>query len=185
MEDFKYYTMNRKGDEAYPLIRVADLDYNPDKTIKQLHLEFNGTVPKNPVMVDYLSGPYDFVTKRIAEVMKAMNMRHVQFIPIELTDNKGNTIDDYVAISVKANNIKALDMEEFDYEINEDDEDDLWISKIVLDKEVLSKIPLNERLGFCLREAPGYRLYHKSVIDVIQSFDPTGVYYVNIEDYVI
>jgi len=36
-----------------------------------------------------------------------------------------------------------------------------------------------------LREAPGYYLYHQTVVDAIMALNPTGMYFQDIEDYEI
>jgi hypothetical protein len=171
-KDFEYYVMRRKGDQAYPLIRVV----NEDSEI--MELEFNGSV-RNPVMADFLSGPLDFVRKRIADVMQSLNMEGVRFIPTKLTFPKGEITEDYICINVEDNTYEAMDKEKSDFEY---DCGSYWINKIVLDREILKDIPLNKRLGFRLREKPGYPLYHKSVIEAIAALEPTGVYFENIEE---
>lgn len=178
MDNFEYYLLERKGDQTYPLIRIAD------NHSEIMQLEISEPKHRKPVLADYLRGSEDFLKKHIVEAMQALNMERVKFRSTELDDGKGNIIDDYVCIIADDNCYKALDKEKSDFKYNEE-RNRYRIKKVVLDRKVLSEIPLNQRLGFCLREASGYRLYHKSVIDVIQSFDPTGVYYVNIEDYVI
>jgi hypothetical protein len=171
--EFEYYVMRRKGDQAYPLIKVVDEDS------EIMELEFNGTIPRNPVMADFLSGPLDFVRKRIAEVMQSLNMEGVRFIPTKLTFPKGEIVEDYICINVEDNTYVAMDKEKSDFSYRHRS---YWINKIVLDREILKDIPLNKRLGFRLREAPGDYLYHKSVVDAILALEPTGVYFENIEE---
>ena len=172
--NFDYYLMRRKGDQAYPLLKIVD------EESEIMELVFNSPVPANPVLADYLSGPEDFVTKKISEAMQKLGMDGVEFIPTRLTGKDGAVIEEYVCISVDCNTYEAMDKEksEFEYEYGS-----YWIEKIVLDIDILKNIPFNKRLGFRLREAPGYSLYHKSVVDAIISLNPTGVYFQNIEEY--
>ena len=180
--EFEYYVMNSKGDDTYPLLKVVGRKYTEEGLESLLYLEFNDPVPQNPVMADFLSGPYDFVSGRIADVMKSFDMEGVEFIPGELTDHKGRTIKDYYCINVECNTYEAMDKVKSDYEYDED-VDCYWVNKIVLDKEVLKQIPSNRRLGFRLEEKPGYFLYHKSIVDAIITANPTGVVFRNIEDF--
>jgi len=172
--NFDYYMMRRKGDQTYPLIRI--LADNSDF----MELAFNNPIPNNPVMADYLSGPEDFVTKRIAKAMQQLNMEGVGFIPTRLTDRKGNIIEDYICIDVNCNIYEAMDKNKSEYEY---EYGSYWIQKVILDRESLNNIPLNKRLGLRLKEAPGYSLYHQSVVDAIMALDPTGIYFQHIEEY--
>jgi hypothetical protein len=88
-------------------------------------------------------------------------------------------MEDYICINVEDNTYEAMDKEKSDFEY---DCGSYWINKIVLDREILKDIPLNKRLGFRLREKPGYPLYHKSVVEAILALEPTGVYFENIEE---
>jgi hypothetical protein len=130
-------------------------------------------------MADFLSGPLDFVRKRIADVMQSLNMEGVRFIPTKLTFPKGEIMEDYICINVEDNTYVAMDKEKSDFSYKHRS---YWINKIVLDREILKDIPLNKRLGFRLREEPGEYLYHKSVVEAILALEPTGVYFENIED---
>ncbi|MWP49042.1 MULTISPECIES: DUF1629 domain-containing protein [unclassified Gilliamella] len=176
MNDFEYYFMQRKGDQAYPMIDILDED------AETVEAELGDPLPRRPVLADYLTGSKDFVTKRIADVMMAMNMEGVRIVPVELSDRKGGYIEDYYCIYVDDNTYEALDKTKSDYEY--DEECKLYfINKVVLDKEVLKKIPLSKRLGWRLREEAGTYLYYKTVVDEIKKLEPTGVVFINIEEY--
>jgi hypothetical protein len=93
---------------------------------------------------------------------------------------KGKLYDDYVCIIVDNNTYEALDKEKSIYEYRNRM---YHIHKLVLDRNALEKIPLNKRFGMRLKEAPGYYLYHQSVVDAIMALEPTGMYFVDIEDH--
>ena len=176
MKDFEYYFMESKEDQAYPMIDLMD------ENGEIIEAQFGDPLPRRPILADYLTGAKDFVTKKIADVMLAMNMEGVRIVPIELSDQKGGYIEDYYCIYVDDNTYEALDKEKSDYEYDEEC-DMYYINEYVLDREVLKKIPLNKRLGWRLLEDPGIYLYHKSVIDEIKKLNPTGVEFINIEEY--
>ncbi|GHU98984.1 hypothetical protein FACS1894159_02290 [Bacteroidia bacterium] len=180
--EFKYYVLKRKGDQSYPLLRIDDEDYDEDGKCLKVYLEINTPRPRKPVLADFLYAPETIVSKRIAEVMQSLNMEGVQFIPTQLTLPKGEIIEDYVCVLVDDNTFIALDKEKSVYERGKR-EWNYMIEKVVLDRAVLSQIPLNKRLGFRLREAPGDSLFHHSVIEAIDALNPTGVFYVDIEEY--
>ena len=176
MKDFEYYFMKSKEDQTYPMIDLLD------QSKEIIEAQLGDPLPRRPILADYLTGAKDFVTKKIADVMLAMNMEGVRIVPIELSDQKGGYIEDYYCIYVDDNTYEALDKEKSDYEYDEEC-DMYYINEYVLDREVLKKIPLNKRLGWRLLEDPGIYLYHKSVIDEIKKLNPTGVEFINIEEY--
>lgn len=176
----EYYFMCRKDDQAYPLVKIVDEEYKENSALKLMHLEFNDTILSNPVMADFLSGSKDIVTKRIADIIKGFLLKGVGFIPTELTTPKGDIIDDYICVLVDCNTFEALNKEKSVYTRKRVSYN---IQKLVLDQEALKKIPEEIRLAFHLREAPGYYLYHKSIVDAIMAANPTGVFFQNIENF--
>jgi hypothetical protein len=186
--DFKYYMLKSKSDQSYPMLRIVNEDYDENGKSLKVYLEINTPRPKKPVLADFLYAPKTIVSKRIAGVMQALNMEGVQFISTQLTMPKGEIIEDYICVLVDDNTFVAMDKKKSvytKYEDEDDDEEDIdyTVEKVVLDRNLLSKVPLNKRLGFRLREAPGYYLYHQTVIDAIGALNPTGVFYVDIEEY--
>ena len=171
MDNSKYYFVKPKSDQAYPLVDILEEDDD------LWELELSSPVPRKPVMADFLSGAKDVFDKRIADVMQSMNMEGVQFFPAEIDDTKGNIHDNYVCVIVDDNTYELADKER---SVSTSDG-----KKMIIDREKLSEIPLNKRLGMRLREAPGYYLYHQSVVDAIMALEPTGMYFQDIEDYEI
>jgi hypothetical protein len=137
-------------------------------------------------MADFLYAPKDILSKRIAAAMQEMNMEGVQFLPTRLTMPKGEIIEDYICVLVDNNTYVALDKEKSVYTKDDDDDEDMvfyTVEKVVLDRKVLAKIPLSKSLAFRLKESPGDYLYHESVIEKIQALNPTGVFFVDVEEY--
>lgn len=60
-----------------------------------------------------------------------------------------------------------------------------WISikKVVLDKKILSQIPLEDRLTYVSTEYSSLKLYHESIVDIIKSVNPTGIRFTPIEEW--
>lgn len=172
--DFEYYIMRRKNDKAYPLLKITEYK---DDFIK---LEFKNPIPKEPVMADFLSAPKVILSKQVTDLMQQLDMEGVKFIPTLLTDDKGNTNETYICVVPENNTYAVMDKKRSEYIL---ENECYTISKFVLDKDTLRNIPLNKRLGFCLEEAPGYSLFHKTVIDAIMRIQPTGVNFNNIEEY--
>jgi hypothetical protein len=184
MNEFKYYMLRRSGDQAYPLLRIAGKDYDENGRASKVYLEINTPRPRKPVLADYLySAASSTVSKRIAEAMQQLGMEGVQFIPTELTLPKGEIIEDYICVKVDDNTYEAMDKEKSDFTKGSGTYSSYFISKVVLDRKVLSEIPLSKRLGFRLKELPATCLYHESVIEAIAALNPTGVYFQDIEEH--
>jgi hypothetical protein len=174
MDNSKYYLIKRKTDQAYPLVDILEYEEEP------WELELSSPVPRKPVMADYLSGARDVFTKRIADVMQAMNMEGVCFHSTEVDDTRGTIYDNYVCLETNDNIYKLMDKEQSEYE---EDDDIYSFSKLVIDRKKLNKIPLNKRLCMRIYEAPGYHVYHQSVVDAVMALEPTGMYFQDIENY--
>lgn len=181
MDNYKYYFAQGKFDDTYPIVNVNLSRYRREATDK-VEVELRDPIPRNPVMADYHFGNKDIFHKRIADVMKSFDMEGIEFLPAEIDDGKGNIYDDYVCVVVDNNTYEALDKEKSDCFM---DEDTLMydIKKAVLDRNVLAKIPLKKRLGMRLEEAPGYYLFHQSVVDAVMALNPKGLYFQDIETH--
>lgn len=192
MGNFEYYIINRKGDQAYPLI-----DEDPDCEITQFYLYRNykkkiediqdvakfiyaPPIPLNPVIGDYFSQPSSIVSEKIKNVLEAMDIDGIQMIPAEITTNKGDIIENYYYVHIYRW-IKAIDVDNSDVQKLRDGT--YIIEQFVLDNEILKEIPLNERLVFILEEDSGKMIYHKSVVDKILSVNPKGIQFTKVEDW--
>ena len=180
MDNSKYYFVKRKGDQTYPLValqNLGDVQFGEADTLKVI---IKPPVPRNPIMADFLSGSKDIFDKRITDVMQSMNMEGVRFFSTKIEGAKGNIYDNYKCVYVDDNTYELLDKEHSDFTFSSR----LYsYKKLVIDREKLSEIPLNKRLGMRLREAPSYYLYHQSVVDAIMELEPTGMYFQDIEEY--
>lgn len=175
MNEFEYYFIRRKDDEAYPLICITGRDDEENPTF--MNLEFNEPIPRNPVMADYLEGPEIFITEKIANKIKELNINGVKLISTELVDTKGTLYDNYFCLLTNKD-IEAMDREKSDFEY----EFQIYeIEKFVFDQALLKSIPLEDRLVFVLGESPEKTLFHRSVVDAIMVLNPTGMEFVNME----
>lgn len=169
-----YYFIQRKSDQAYPLIRITDRDDRLNPTL--INLEFNGTIPSQPVMSDFLSGPEIFITDKIANVIKSFKPKGIKIIDTELTTPQGKLIKDYFCL-LSDNIIEALDKDKSDYE---KPRMTYFIKKLILDRKILSEIPLEQRLVFLLRESL-HIVFHETLAKAIMAVNPTGMEFINIE----
>ena len=182
MDNSKYYFVESKKDDTYPLVNILNLTEVKFGREDILEVVVGKPIPRNPVMADFLESAKDIFAKRITDVMQAMNMEGVRFFSTEVDDTKGTTYDNYVCVFAENNRYELLDKEKSEYTYK----NRLYrIPKLVIDREKLFEISLNKRLCMHIAEAPGYTLYHQSVVDAVMALEPTGMYFQDIEDYKI
>jgi len=140
--------------------------------------------PKTPEMTDFhQNGIVSFFSKKIYDKINSIVVSGVQFLLGEIRNPKNNNIyENYYYLHIYSY-INCLDRELSELDSNARTGMVRSISKIVLDTEVLSKIPLQERLIFRLGEMSAFQLFHKSVVDAIMATEPTGIRFVKVEDY--
>ncbi|GHS90140.1 hypothetical protein FACS189487_11490 [Campylobacterota bacterium] len=133
-------------------------------------------------MVDHLSCDHSVFSKKVYDVLEPLNIKGLQLVPVIITGNKGEEYDNYWVANIY-NTIECFDKEKSVYKYS--DFLACWerIEKLVLDKEKLSKIPLDERLVFIPKETSQFIVYHKSIVDVILSVNPEGVFFVPVEKW--
>jgi hypothetical protein len=76
-----------------------------------------------------------------------------------------------------------MDLEKSDCEISPRTGDVVWIRKIVLSPEKLSKVPLEQRLFFRMKEDYPTHLVHKSIVDKIMAVNPKGLKFTPVEKW--
>lgn len=175
MNEFEYYYIRRKDDQAYPLISITGRDNEESPTF--MNLEFNDPIPRNPVMADYLNGSEIFFRKKVADKIKELDIDEIKLVATELTDPKGTIHDDYFCLLTE-NYIEAMDQEksDFTYQFGI-----YSVKKYCFDRDVLVELPLKDRLIFLPEESPEKMLFHRSVVDAIMALNPTGMEFVNME----
>jgi hypothetical protein len=76
-----------------------------------------------------------------------------------------------------------MDLEKSDCEISPRTGKVIWIRKIVLSPEKLSKVPLEQRLFFRMKEDFPTHLVHKSIVDIIMAVNPKGLKFTPVESW--
>jgi hypothetical protein len=188
--EFDYYLMDEDYRETSPLLEEEDdqdiwfLEGNePVEMEEPVRLCFGDPIPKKPILIDYHSMPDSVVSKKIYDVLAPMNIYGIQLIPAVIRNNKTKKLYDNYWVIYVYNEIACLDRENADYEIDEDNGKVDDIETLVLDKKILSEIPLEKRLAFLLGEARSKCIYHKSVVEAIMSVNPEGIAFCPIEEW--
>ena len=190
--EFDYYLIQAdKGN--YPHLEVDD-DFNegfnseifsydreaPDGA--EAHVKFR-YVEKGFTMPDYhwCSCRHIF-SKKIYDVLKDVAIKDFKLVPTIIRGKKDEEYTDYWTANI-FRKFAFLDEEksEFDCKLSSGS----WngIEKMVINQELMSAVPLEERLIYIVKEGSAHVLYHKSIVDLIMSVNPTGVRFISIEEW--
>jgi len=180
MDEYEYYViMSNKGPSLSILgsdILLTGKRIEPKRTLTYVF--------KDPITIttltDHMMAPHSIISKKIYEVLEPMNINSIQLLPSRILDLDRNIHEPFWAIHIPLK-IRCIDEELSDCKILGSIV--TRIKKIVLDKKVLSEIPLNDRLVFRLKEHSTIKLYHKSVKDAIEAVNGKGIRFVNIEEW--
>jgi hypothetical protein len=145
----------------------------PENMISPIALELGEPEPHKPRMVDYHPLPEFVASEKIKNVLEEINPFGIQLIPAEIT-----VVDQIYAnywLVYVTNRIEGyLDREESEFVEN-------WagkiidMTKILLDSEKITEIPLEKRLIFKLNEFNLHEIIHESIVEKIMDTSPEGV----------
>jgi hypothetical protein len=181
--EFEYYRVRWKNNNNIPRL-VADKDCpkylydsgqieNPELMLFKL----GQPIPRNPIMADYLTCPSSVISKKIYDVLEPMQIKGIQLLPAIINGKDDEVFENYWAIHM-FNMIKCVDVKASICELSPRLSS---VEKLVLDFDILKKIPLKDRLVFLLRENTAYELFHVSVVNAITAKNPTGIRFINTE----
>jgi hypothetical protein len=190
--DNEYYVMDVDGADNHPLLAwgktrampfIVDEEVDIDSLTYPIELEFNKPYPKNPEMADNLHIMYKrVVSEKIKLLFEKLKIQKVQFIPVSIITNKKQKIEGHYIFHCW-NNICAVDKN--NYEGGEIDEDGLItdLESFSLDSKVLEKIPLEQRLVFCLSENTDFIIVHQSIYDIMEKEKLTGINFFRVDEW--
>ena len=191
--EFDYYLIQRDNSFMSPLLRNND-DVNPSGTMflrnlervapeTIIHLVFNPPYPPKPDMTDYLFLQCRAVfSEKIYDVLKNINIKDFQLVPSVIKSNKGEEYTGYWIAGVYKE-FAFLDKDKSEY--SRIDAKGRWggVEKMVINQEEVSKVSLEERLMYVSKEDPAHVFYHKSIVDLIMSVNPTGIRFISVEEW--
>ena len=191
--EFDYYLIERDRKFTSPLLMNDDeinsggimFLYDMKKTDAKtpIHLVFNPPIPAKPEMTDYLWLQSRAVfSKKICDVLKDVEIKDFQLVPAIIKGKKGEEYSDYWIAGIYRD---FAFLNEDESEFDDKTSSGRWsgIEKMVIDKELMAKVPLEERLIYVGKESSAYVYYHKSIVDLIMSTNPTGVKFISVEDW--
>ena len=148
-----------------------------------IHLEFNPPIPPKPDMTDYLWLQCRAVfSKKVYDVLKGAAIKDFQLVPAIIKDTKDNEYADYWIAGIYRD-FAFLDKDKSKF--SRIDSSGRWkmIKSMVINQELMSEVPLEERLIYVGKESSAYVYYHKSIVDLIMSVNPTGVKFVPVDKW--
>jgi len=195
--EFDYYFIGSTYPDNVPLLCVDDTkdEYvgslaflSRQTTVPDTHVarvRFGAPVPAKPRLADYFSldGGKSVFSRKIYDVLKGHEIKGLQLVPTIIRGKKDEEHKDFWVANIYQR------MCSFDKKKSEfgwiSDLTNTWqdIEKFVLDKKLLSKIPLEDRLVYVAKENTAYVVYHKSVVDIIMSANPEGVCFTPVEEW--
>ena len=122
-------------------------------------------------------------SKKVIDVLfKRMPIHGLQLVPAEIRDNNDEIFKAYWVANIYQ---KIASFNETHSVFSKVSPLGSWrgITKVVLDREKLSQIPLEKRLVYVAKESMLFQLYHQSIVDVINSVKPKGFVFVPIEEW--
>lgn len=191
--EFDYYLIGSDGNYTSPLLMNDDevnsggtaflIDGEPINENLVTHLIFNSPISPKPQMTDYLSLECRAVfSKKIYDVLKDIEIKDFQLVPAIIKDEKSEEYKDYWIANIYRE-FAFLDKEKS--ECSRINSKGRWkgIQRMVIDQELMVKVPLEERLIYVGKESSSYVYYHKSIVDLIMSVNPTGLVFVPVAEW--
>lgn len=185
-DDFKYYMAYRQNDDSIPLL-IQDADcpgylYQnvPIEKPTLMRFSLRDPIPRKPKMADYLISPNSVVSKKIFDVLKRISIDGIQLLEAIITGKNEEIFTEYWAVHIYRV-IKCIDTNLSDCSIGKVNISD--VETIVLDKELLKAVPLENRLVFRLEEDLAYKLFHSSIVEKVMAVAPTGIKFTDIEKW--
>lgn len=193
--EFEYYLIGSESYGDVPLM-VNDDEYDSfgvgifsqyEKVSPDFiaHIAFNPTIktPK-PRLVDAMSlrGTCRVFSKKIFDALGKHEIKGLQLVPAIIRGKNDEELDNFWIANIYQK-MAFFDEKQSKYS-RISKVTGAWqdIEKIVLDKEKLAAIPLEERLVFVSKENPAFIFYHKSVVDIIMAAKPEGIVFTPVEE---
>jgi len=163
-----------------------DFLYIPEKAPNNhiCYLRFSDRVSNPDLDTDYfdLDG-FSVFSKKVKEAFEHILLIGFELIPAIIRDDNDEEINDFWVGNIY-NEMNCFDRNKSKFgEVSTLTGEWENIEKLVIDSDKLKEIPLSERLFIFSKESSSFLLYHKSVIDIIQSVNPKGMRFVSIEEW--
>lgn len=188
MIDFnnEYYIIGRKNIPDAPLFSWDESRFKfykglPVEIIEPIKLKIGDPQPRTPKKMDYHSLPKPVISTKLKEILEPLNIFGIQLLPAKIKISSEEYWD-YWYLHI-FNKINCIDIENSDCVFSKSDGKILSISSMVLDNEKLNEIELSKRLIFLPKEYASYEIFHESIVEKIESVNPTGLIWAKISEW--
>ncbi len=183
--DFDYYAAYKLRERNVPRLTLSGagsrlLAQNESlENVEPIEYFMCDPIPPKINLVDFMTSPKAVISDKIADVLRPMNISGIQLLNCVLLGEKEeqDIREGYWGLHIY-HRIECVNRELSICRINHGI---ISAEKIVLDKSVLEKIPLQDRLIFRLQEDPLYQLFHKSIVDKIMAVNPSNLGFVDLD----
>lgn len=184
-----YFILSSDFEATHPILEEDDelaralrKDTMLDDVKEDIVLNIAKPYPKKIEMCDYHSSPNAVISAKVVTVLCSFKTIYgIQLLPVNIADNDGNMYPNYYLMHIY-NNIDCIDHKRSTFDVN-DRTQSKSIKKLRLNNVSLNKISLSDRLIFRPEGARHLKIFHKSVVEVIEKSDIVGLRFYNIKEY--
>jgi len=182
----EYYVLEPDNNNSFPMIGASIRPKSLGEVVRgeySLNLYLDDPVPQKPEFVDFhTSGSAPVVSKAMKDLLEPLGIFGIQF----LKGTKGDVIEDleldYYLLHIYSR-IVCVDRKKSD--IDEDEKGGYVsdVKSLIIDSEALLKTPEKNRLIFKVREYGVIQLFHKTIVDVIESAGLKGLRFIPVKKW--
>ena len=182
----EYFVLESAASNDYPMLAWDEYlatfgRPEPFKPLgRPIKLRLGKPIPKNPIMVDFHELPTPVFSPRMKEALEPLDIHGVQFVLADVKV-KPDDVRPYWIMNVYTW-IDCVDRGRSVLSLY-DDGGVLGVKNLVLDERVLSEIPLERRLAFCLGETPSTHVFHQSMVDKVLALKPEGLRFIRVDKW--
>jgi hypothetical protein len=174
----RYYRVRRDDNDSYPLLDWSEnaLPYMRARPIRDPHvieLTIGDPVPDDIQMVDFHALPKPVFHNRLKQVFGDAGAFGGQVIPVAIQMPDGAINNEYFCLHLY-NKVTCADVEKSVCGDMYASGRMMMIEKLVLDGNVLNKMPTAERIAFRPWEAPQYTVFHHTLVEKLEAMKPVG-----------
>ncbi|GHT14891.1 hypothetical protein FACS189426_21900 [Bacteroidia bacterium] len=190
--DNEYYVMNIDGANNHPLLAWGATDFSAfleaepidEKTLElPLKIIFDEPYPNQYEMADLLMLASQLAcSEKLKTLFETLTIGGIQFIPIEITSNKKETLSGHYAIHFY-NRLQAIDTSNYEGSEPNSFGKIRNLQRFSLNEKLLADIPFEQRKVFVLTEKPSMKIVHQSIYEAIQAENLTGMRFWKVSEW--
>lgn len=181
----EYFVLEPENNNNYPLISASLRPKSQGERVVgdySLKIYQRDPMPKNPEYVDFhTSGSTPVVSRKLKELLEPIDIYGIQF----LKGTKGDVIEalelDYYLLHIYCS-IGCIEIDSSNVDLDEDG-DVVDVKSFTIDSNTLMKVPEDQRMVFELDEYGTLQLFHKSIVEIIESAGLKGLRFIPVKEW--